>query len=133
MDIKSSFVDGMSGKEKFLTIAVVVLVLAVGVLTILQLLPEKGVETKYLPVEVDLSPYNAKIADLESKIQEKDTVIRQLVISISNMRDNERNDVIDHLGIEHLDASGIDKHARGIIHLADSLRRAGHSYYDPIP
>jgi hypothetical protein len=85
------------------------------------------------PVVVDLTIPNAKIADLEVAIQEKDVIIEQLTKAIKYLRENESSDIIDYVDVQYLDSTGIDNRAREIILLADSLRRAGHSWYEPIP
>lgn len=88
---------------------------------------------QFKPETVDLTIPNAKIAELELKIQENEIVINQLLKSLAQKKANEKRDVIDYVGVEYLDSTGIDNKARAIILLADSLRRTGHSWYEPIP
>lgn len=88
---------------------------------------------QFKPETVDLTIPNAKIAKLELKIQENEIVINQLLKSLAQKKANEKRDVIDYVGVEYLDSTGIDNKARAIILLADSLRRTGHSWYEPIP
>lgn len=116
-------------------ISVLLIVVITGYCVVMLVLQEgKSKESnQFKPETVDLTIPNAKIAQLELKIQENEVIINQLLKSLAKKKANEKRDVIDYVGVEYLDSTGIDNKARAIILLADSLRRTGHSWYEPIP
>jgi hypothetical protein len=116
-------------------ISVLLIVVITGYCVVMLVLQEgkRKESNQFKPETVDLTIPNAKIAQLELKIQENEVIINQLLKSLAKKKANEKRDVIDYVGVEYLDSTGIDNKARAIILLADSLRRTGHSWYEPIP
>lgn len=95
------------------------------------LLREPEVQVKYVPEVVDLTPFNEKIDELSREILSRDTVIQSLTKLITKSKKDEKSNIIISMGIEGLDDAGIERHVYQLINRADSLRAAGHSWYEP--
>ena len=120
-----------TNREKWMMGIIAVLIIALVAFIAWNLLREPEVQVKYVPEVVDMTPYNDKIKDLEKGLHYRDSVMTVLQNKIDKAIRDEKSNIIISMGIENLDDAGRERHARQLIVRADSLRRAGHSWYTP--